>query len=149
MPAAEDNLVLFRRVPKGMPRRDLRNFAEALRNHLTGGRTFCCLMTDDLELRRLNREFLGKDYPTDVLSFPSGEGAGSLGEIAISVERAAEQAGTYGHQPEDEFKVLMLHGVLHLLGMDHDRDGGEMARSEKAWRSKLALPTGLIERNTV
>ena len=147
--SAEDKLVLFRRVPKGVPRRDLLDFAEALKTSLTGGRAFCCLVTDDKELQRLNREFLGKDYPTDVLSFPSGDEAGSLGEIAISMDRASAQAGAYGHDDGDEVKILMLHGVLHLLGMDHESDRGEMARMEQSWRSKLALPNGLIERNNL
>lgn len=145
-PDSGDKLVLFRRTPKGTPRRDIREFAEALRDHLSGGREFCCLVTDDRELQRLNREFLGKDYPTDVLSFPSGEASGSLGEIAISAQRAAAQAEAHGHDYADELKILLLHGVLHLIGMDHERDGGAMAKAEKSWRKRLALPNGLIER---
>jgi probable rRNA maturation factor len=145
----EDNLVLFRRVPKQVPRRDLRNFAAALRDRVAGGRPFCCLLTHNAELQRLNREFLAKDYPTDVLSFPSGDGAGSLGEIAISIDRASAQAGAYGHDAATEIKILMLHGLLHLIGMDHERDRGRMARAEKSWRKKLALPDGLIERSSV
>jgi len=97
-------------------------------------------------LRRLNHEFLGKDYPADVLSFPSGEPGGSLGEIAISAGRAAAQARELGHTVEREICVLMLHGVLHLTGMDHERDRGRMARAETRWRQALGLPAGLIER---
>lgn len=105
-----------------------------------------CLITDDRELRRLNREFLGKDYATDVLSFPQGGDAGALGEIAVSVQRAAEHAAGFGHDCETEIRILMLHGLLHLLGMDHETDRGRMAGAETRWRRKLGLPTGLIER---
>jgi probable rRNA maturation factor len=144
--SSDDNLLLYRRAGAGLSRRDLREFSLELSRRLTDGRTFMCLVTDDRELRRLNRMFLGKDYATDVLSFPSG-GAGSLGEIAISVERAREQAGEHGHTVEDEIKILMLHGVLHLLGLDHESDRGTMSRVEKRWRTEFGLPVGLIERS--
>jgi probable rRNA maturation factor len=78
------------------------------------------------------------------LSFP---GSGDyLGDIAISMARARAQARRYGHALEDEIRILMLHGVLHLRGMNHESDSGEMARSELRWRRKFGLPTGLIER---
>jgi probable rRNA maturation factor len=104
------------------------------------------LITRDAELQRLNVEFLSKDHPTDVLSFPSGARDGLLGEIAISADRAAVQAREHRHTITDEIRILMLHGVLHLLGMDHERDGGQMRRTETRWRKALKLPTGLIER---
>ena len=63
---------------------------------------------------------------------------GLLGEMAISVERAAEQAAEFGHPFSEEIKILMLHGVLHLLGMDHEKDRGAMARAEKRWRKRSA-----------
>lgn len=110
------------------------------------GRPFHCLITDDRELLRLNREFLQKDYATDVLSFPSGATSGFAGELAISVERAADQAAEFGHSLSEELSILMLHGILHLLGMDHEKDRGAMARLEKKWRKHFELPTGLIER---
>jgi probable rRNA maturation factor len=69
-----------------------------------------------------------------------------LGDIAISLARARAQSRRYGHGVEDEIRVLMLHGVLHLVGMDHDADGGRMERAEKRWRKQLGLPDGLIER---
>ena len=143
--SASEELVLFRRVPGSLPRRELREFAGSLRDAVARGREFHCLITDDRELRRLNRQFRGADYATDVLSFPSDD-AGSLGEIAISADRAAEQAREFGHSRVDEIRILMLHGVLHLLGMDHERDRGEMARAEARWRRQLRLPTGLIAR---
>ncbi|MCC6389086.1 MAG: rRNA maturation RNase YbeY [Bryobacterales bacterium] len=69
-----------------------------------------------------------------------------LGDIAISVERAAEQAAAFGHTIEQEIEILMLHGALHLLGMDHENDRGRMARAESRWRRTLDLPRGLIAR---
>jgi probable rRNA maturation factor len=90
-------------------------------------------------------QFRGKDYATDVLSFPSGR-ALPLGDLAISAARARAQAREFGHTTEDELRILMLHGVLHLLGMDHETDGGRIARAEGRWRRALGLPNGLIER---
>src|SRR4051812_45218521 len=106
---AED-LVLFRRAPASLPRTALRNFAAALRDGVAGGRDFQCLITDDRELRSLNRRFRGFDYATDVLSFPGEDGA-ELGQIAISAERASAQAREFGHSRVDEIRILMLHGV--------------------------------------
>jgi probable rRNA maturation factor len=140
------SLVQFDRVPKTIARGPLRSFARRLQREVAGGRPFTCLVTRDDELRRLNRQFLGKDYPTDVLSFPSLDEAGYLGDVAVSVDRAIEQAARFGHSAEAEIEILLLHGVLHLLGMDHERDGGRMRRSESGWRRKLNLPAGLIER---
>jgi probable rRNA maturation factor len=82
-----------------------------------------------------------------VLSFPAPPSPDYLGEIAISWERAAEQAARYGHSAEQEIAILMLHGVLHLAGYDHETDRGRMARAESAWRRRLGLPDGLIERS--
>ena len=91
-------------------------------------------------MRRLNAQFLGHDYTTDVLSFPESN------DIAISYPRAVAQAAEYGHSTLDEIRVLMLHGLLHLLGHDHESDGGYMARLEENWRTDLGLPSGLIAR---
>jgi probable rRNA maturation factor len=124
----------------------VRAYAERLARELAGGRTFCCLITVDTQLRRLHRQYLGRDYATDVLSFPAEGPAASLGDIAISFDRAAEQAREHGHSPGAEVKILMLHGLLHLLGMDHEKDGGSMRRAERQWRRKLQLPAGLLER---
>jgi probable rRNA maturation factor len=146
MSPAPDHPVLFRRVPANLRRRPLQNFARALRDGVARGREFHCLITDDCELRRLNRQFRGADYATDVLSFPAEDGAGSLGELAISADRAAIQAHEFGHSRFDEIRILMLHGVLHLVGMDHETDAGRMARAEARWRRKLDLPAGLIAR---
>jgi len=123
-------------------------FARALQRDVSRGRAFDTLITGDTELRRLNRDFRGKDYATDVLSFPAAE-TGFLGDIAISLGRARAQAREFGHPVEQEVQILMLHGVLHLLGHDHETDSGAMARAEKRWRSKLGLPNGLIERAVI
>lgn len=138
--------VLFLRARGLAERKAVRAFAAVLQEEVADGRAFVCLLTDDKELRRLNREFLAKDYPTDVLSFPSANGSAGLGELAISVDRAREQANTHKHTALEEVRVLMLHGVLHLMGMDHETDGGQMKKVESRWRKKLGLPAGLIER---
>jgi probable rRNA maturation factor len=143
--SASDDLVLFRRAPAGLERPALKEFAQTLRDLIAKGREFHCLISDDRELRRLNRQFLGADYATDVLSFPVNDN-GLLGELAISAERAAAQAREFGHSRLDEIRILMLHGVLHLVGMDHQTDRGAMARAEARWRKKLHLPAGLIGR---
>jgi probable rRNA maturation factor len=108
------------------------------------------LLTGDEEIRRLNREFRGKDKPTDVLSFPAGENGSRTrlaGDLAISVETAAREAGRLGHALALELKVLLLHGILHLAGYDHETDAGEMARKEDLLRKKLGLAQGLIARS--
>jgi probable rRNA maturation factor len=143
--SVSDDLVLFRRVPARLKRAAVKEFARTLRDLIAKGRQFHCLISDDRELRRLNRQFLGADYATDVLSFPLND-SGLLGELAISADRAAAQAREFGHSQLDEIRILMLHGVLHLVGMDHQTDRGAMARAETHWRKKLNLPVGLIGR---
>ena len=121
-----------------------------LPKRLMPGYSFNCLVTTDAELRRLNRSFRGKDSATDVLSFPAHQEIGPstqyLGDLAISWQRAREQAEEFGHTVEEEIRILMLHGFLHLLKLDHETDNGRMARVERHWRRELGLPCGLIER---
>lgn len=138
--------VVFRRSPASLRKRPIERFARTLEAEVAKGRAFECLITGDAELQRLNHRFRGKDQPTDVLSFPDAAPDGLIGSIAISLRRAAAQAREFGHSTEDEVRILMLHGVLHLMGMDHESDRGRMARAEKRWRAKLGLPNGLIER---
>lgn len=121
-------------------------FAARLSAELGGGRPFSCLLTGDGEMRRLQRVYRRKGGTTDVLSFPSADPT-SLGDLAISYDRARAQAREHGHTVQEEVSILMLHGVLHLLGMDHERDSGEMAAREKRLRRKFGLPEGLIERS--
>jgi probable rRNA maturation factor len=108
------------------------------------------LLTSDETLRQLNKSFRGKDKPTDVLSFPAPAAFAKkhAGDLAISLETAARQAKTYGHSPAEEIKILLLHGLLHLSGEDHETDNGEMATREAMLRSELHLPSTLIERTT-
>ncbi|MGH9696630.1 MAG: rRNA maturation RNase YbeY [Bryobacteraceae bacterium] len=140
--------VLFGALPSELQfsraeKRFLTDFARDLSRQIVTGRVFDCLITGNAELRRLNLAFLGHDYPADVLSFPNENG---LGEIAISVERADVQARSFGHARMDEIRILMLHGLLHLAGMDHERDDGEMERTEAKWRARFGLPQTLIAR---
>jgi probable rRNA maturation factor len=113
------------------------------------------LLADDATLKRLNRTFRGKNKATDVLSFPAGattvffgepDAPALAGDLAISLETAARQAASFRHSLRDEVRVLMLHGVLHLAGFDHEEDSGEMAAREAELRRKLGLATGLIAR---
>lgn len=105
-------------------------------------------LTTDAALRKLNRQFRGKNKATDVLSFPAG-GIGAeeiAGDLAISVPTALRQAIEQGHSLSVEIKILILHGLLHLAGYDHEADQGQMARRERLLRARLSLPQGLIER---
>ena len=117
-------LVFFRRAPAHLGRPALEKFARQLRDEAASGRSFECLIPADRD----------------------PQPGGFLGEIAISGQRAAEQAERFGHGPEEEIRILMLHGVLHLTGLDHETDRGRMRRAETAWRRKLGLPAGLVER---
>ena len=106
------------------------------------------LLTSNREMRSLNRRFRGKDKPTDVISFPAMDAVCSkfAGDLAISIDMAAANACLLGHSTEDELRVLMLHGLLHLAGYDHESDNGEMARKEARLRKRLGLPSSLIAR---
>jgi rRNA maturation RNase YbeY len=205
MSSPEGSTVTFRRLPADVRPRALGMFARRLEREVARGREFHCLIAGDAELRRLNRDFRGQDYATDVLAFPAqplpngrgsetrrvatprpplvgqafslpgqakapapplhsrspfnqalaggtaeprpqGSGPGPLGDLAISLQRARAQARQFGHATETEIRVLMLHGLLHLLGLDHESDNGRMAKAERRWRTKLGLPGGLIER---
>jgi probable rRNA maturation factor len=105
------------------------------------------LLTSDAEIKRLNKAFRGKNKATDVLSFPAPEEAeGVAGDLAVSLDTAARQAAEHGHSLRDEVRILLLHGLLHLAGEDHEADSGEMAARESALRRELKLPMTLIER---
>ena len=107
------------------------------------------LLTTDEQMQRFNRVFRRKDKATDVLSFPAFQLNGNknlAGDLAISVEMAAREAAQRGHSLNVELKVLLLHGVLHLAGWDHETDSGQMARKEEALRRQLGLEQGLIGR---
>jgi probable rRNA maturation factor len=106
-------------------------------------------VVSDRRMRALNRQFRGKDSATDVLSFPATHVPGVssfLGDIVIAAGVATRQAREAGHSVGTELKVLALHGLLHLMGYDHDTDDGKMARAEARLRKKAGLREGLIER---
>ena len=109
-------------------------------------------LLSDARVRELNRRFRKKDRTTDVLSFPSAgvepdvAGPRYLGDVVIAAGVARRQAKEAGHSIQTELRVLALHGLLHLLGYDHERDGGRMARVERRLRRKGGLREGLIER---
>ena len=108
------------------------------------------LITANEHMRRLNRKFRRKDSPTDVLSFPALQPENSpekyAGDLAISLEIARQNAKRLGHSLQEELKILMLHGVLHLAGYDHQHDQGTMAALEERLRHELRLPATLISR---
>ena len=112
------------------------------------------LLSTDAELRRLNRSFRGKDEATDVLSFPAEPIPGlpsehqRAGDLAVSLETAARQAEEHGHSLATELRVLLLHGLLHLQGLDHEADTGEMAARERTLRGRFRLPCTLIARTS-
>jgi probable rRNA maturation factor len=112
-------------------------------------------LVSDGSIRTLNRRYRGIDRTTDVLSFPaesfpqassSSRVPSFLGDIVIARGVAKRQARAAGHPEATELKVLALHGLLHLLGYDHEHDAGTMARVERRLRRKGGLPAGLIER---
>ena len=103
-------------------------------------------VVSDARVRALNQRYRRKLRATDVLSFPS-EDPGYLGDIVIAAGVARRQARQAGHSIQTELRVLALHGLLHLLGYDHERDNGRMARIEARLRSRGGLREGLIERH--
>lgn len=149
-PVVSDNagLIIFRKPVAGASAPTLTRFSARARQAvgLRGGVTV--LVTGNPEVRSLNRRFRHQDHATDVLSFPADPvGADDfVGDIAISADIATRNAARLGHRPADELKILVLHGILHLAGYDHERDHGEMARIEARLRRQFHLPESLIER---
>jgi probable rRNA maturation factor len=103
-------------------------------------------VVSDARVRALNQRYRRKLRVTDVLSFPADD-PGYLGDIVIAAGVARRQARQAGHTIQTELRVLALHGLLHLLGYDHERDNGRMARIEARLRSRGGLREGLIERH--
>lgn len=145
-------------------------FALNLKGRLRlGKKKFNICFVDDNAIRNLNLAFRGQDKPTDVLSFPWNE-AGSpppvepslrplrrhgqdgitdfLGDVVISVQTAGRNAGAEGHSTLNEIRWLILHGVLHLLGYDHEHDTGKMTALELALREQLGVAGRLAEEKT-
>jgi probable rRNA maturation factor len=105
------------------------------------------ILTDDNEMRLINREFRGIDKTTDVLSFPSDPfPEAPLGSIVISIDKVENVAKQFGHSNEAEMALLFIHGLLHLMGFDHEVDQGEMRQKEEEWIKQFELPKSLIVR---
>ena len=118
--------------------------------------TMTVALISDARMRALNQQYRGMDYATDVLSFPFAKSRDSnprpqassphLGDIVIAKGVAQRQARAAGHDRTEELRILALHGLLHLLGYDHERDSGQMARLERKLRQKGGLREALTER---
>ena len=143
----ETKVLLLDHEPEGVRERALRLFAgKAQRAVGLTGETVI-FITTSAELRRMNRRYRNKDEATDVLSFETTSASGkAIGELAISAEIAVVNAAQLGHSTETELRILILHGLLHLAGYDHETDNGEMRAKETELRVQLKLPIGLIER---
>ncbi len=134
-----------KRVRVALP--PLEKFARQVRRELRlDGREVAICLVSDAEMARLNKTYRGKQDPTDVLSFPASEAASSrrassksLGDIAIAPMVARRNAKRGGRTLPDELRILILHGVLHLMGYDHERDSGQMERRERLLRRRLGL----------
>jgi probable rRNA maturation factor len=148
-------MILNRQRTARLARRPLELFLRRVWDELglEGTEVTICLVSD-AEIARMNAAFRGKKVPTDVLSFPATEDRrplrinsvrrgpgkkGYLGDVAISPATAGRNAKTYGRTLGNEIRILMLHGVLHLLGYDHETDRGEMDRLERKLRLRLGL----------
>ena len=135
------HIVIEPSLPESVPEGVLeRAAAEALLGAGSADADLTIALTDDAHIQALNRDFLGHDFPTDVLSFPAGEtdpdtGALYLGDVVISVSRAAAQAREAGHSLEAEAQLLVVHGVLHLLGHDH----GEAQDRDRMWSAQAEI----------
>jgi probable rRNA maturation factor len=139
-------LILNRQRKHSISLAGLRQFTTQLSRHLGIPESeFAIVFSNDRTIRRLNRKFRNKDKVTDVLSFAEESGSKEnlnfegkyLGDIIISVETAQRQAFDKNHSLETELRILIIHGLLHLLGNDHETDGGQMRRKELRLRQKL------------
>jgi probable rRNA maturation factor len=143
-------VVILRKRIAGLSSSTLERFVLRARRLVRLRNTVNVLITSSVELRSLNQRFRGANNATDVLSFQTTQvnrqAKRVAGELAISADIARENASRLGHSVADEVKILVLHGMLHLAGYDHERDNGEMARKESRLRRQLKLEGGLIER---
>jgi probable rRNA maturation factor len=147
----QGKLVILRKKITGLSPLTLERFVLRARRAVHLRDTVNVLVTNSQELRSLNRHFRGQDKATDVLSFPSPQlglrqTKQIAGELAVSADIARENAGRIGHSVAEEIKILVLHGILHLAGFDHEQDNGKMAQQETRLRQRLNLDVGLIER---
>src|SRR5882672_1282312 len=133
-------MIVFETAVKDVSQKELQRFARQAQEMAGVSGEVDILIAGNRRLQELNRRFRRKDKPTDVLSFPRPEG----GDIAISADIALENADRYGHAAAEELKILVLHGMLHLAGYDHEADHGRMAKAEARLRAQLKLPASLI-----
>jgi len=121
-------------------------FLQSIANELTDKEIELIITTNE-EIQEINREHRGVDKPTDVLSFPYEEVfMGPLGSIVISEDFVRQKADEFGHTLSDELALLFIHGLLHILGFDHEVDNGEMRQEEHKLIKKFSLPESLIIR---
>jgi probable rRNA maturation factor len=145
---SKTTVIIFHKPVRGLSKAALSRFVRRAQPSTGLCGNVNVLMTSSHALRRLNRQFRGKDEPTDVLSFPVLDRCREpAGEIAISVEIARRNARLFGHGAAEEIKILVLHGLLHLAGYNHELDDGQMARKEYRLRKALRLPLALLERS--
>lgn len=141
--------IVLERTAGGLNARELEIFlAKALKAAGLRGAA-SVLIAGEAKIRDLNSRFRGKNSATDVLSFPAAAANGFVGDVAISFGIARRNARALGHSLDDEIRILILHGILHLAGYDHENDHGEMKKKEIELREKFGLPTGLIERSAI
>jgi probable rRNA maturation factor len=152
---AGNDLVIVEKQVAGLSEASLTRFLLRVRKAVGLKAQVNVLVTGSTAVRALNRRFRSQNKPTDVLSFPAtSSSSGSpkasklAGDLAISADIALKNSFRLGHSPVEEIKILVLHGVLHLAGFDHERDNGAMARKEAKLRQMLRLPAALIERMT-
>jgi probable rRNA maturation factor len=138
-------VIILEKVNADIHERALTLFASKAKQAVGARGELSIRITSSAEMRELNRRFRRKNKPTDVLSFPT-DTPKLAGDIAISAEIAAANAEELGHSIDTELKILILHGLLHLVGYDHETDDGEMQAKESKLRQQLKLPVGLIER---
>jgi probable rRNA maturation factor len=136
-------VIIFDKPVDGVSHAGLQRFARRAQELAGVKGEVAILITSRRKMQALNRSFRKKDKPTDVLSFPRPQG----GDIALCAEIARQNAGRLGHSFTEEIKVLVLHGMLHLAGYDHESDRGEMAAKEARLRARLKLPVALIQRH--
>jgi probable rRNA maturation factor len=152
--AKEDkDLVILQKKVAGLNVETLDRFVSRARKAAGLRALVNVLVTSSAAVRSLNHQFRHKNKATDVLSFPatapspqSRKKTQVAGDIAISADIALQNSLRLGHPVAQEIKILVLHGILHLAGLDHERDNGQMARKEAKLRRALRLPAALIER---
>jgi len=141
-------MVIIDKPVRGLSQQSLNRFVLRARKAARLSGRVNVLLTSNRQVRSLNSRFRGQNKPTDVLSFPAWPiiEKDLAGDIVVSSEIAAENAGQFGHSPADEVKILVLHGVLHLAGYDHESDQGQMERTEARLRRELGLRDTLTGR---